>query len=161
MARNLAPDRPRATMAVAGALVTLAVPSSLGQIAAIVLGGVVGLRLLQRPDAMPEASATPDTGIHRGFASVLLASFLALLVVLPPLALATGSHAVGVIAAFYNAGALVFGGGHVMLPLLQASVVTPGWDRSGEHSWAPSSTARCCRSESRSFPDSRSFRFSR
>jgi chromate transporter len=127
MARNLAPDRPRATMAVVGALVTLAVPSSLGQIAAIVLGGVVGVTLLQRPDAMPDASATPDTGIHRGFAAVLLVLFLALLVVLPPLELATSSHAVGMVAAFYNAGALVFGGGHVMLPLLQASVVTPGW----------------------------------
>ncbi len=53
------------------------------------------------PDAMPEASATPDTGIHRGFASVLRALFLALLlVVLPSLVLATGSHAVGMIAAF-------------------------------------------------------------
>src|SRR6266404_2722494 len=101
MARTLAPDRARATLAVAAAIIALGAPSSWGQIGAIALGGIVG--------------------------ALLLAVFFVLLIGLPLLAAAIPSQALKEFDAFYRAGSLVFGGGHVVLPLLQASVVPPGW----------------------------------
>ncbi len=126
MARSLAPDRPRATLAVVAALVALAVPSSFGQIGAIVLGGVAGLTLLPQPEQRSEVPDALGVRIPRGVALLLLGLFLVLLL-LSPLAQAVGSQALRIVGAFYQAGALVFGGGHVVLPLLQAAVVPPGW----------------------------------
>ena len=127
MARSLAPDRPRATLAVAAALVALAAPASVGQVAAIVLGGVAGVTLLPRPELRDGAHAALGVRIPRSLALVLLGLFLALLVLLSPLAAVAGGQTLRMIAAFYRSGALVFGGGHVVLPLLQAAVVPPGW----------------------------------
>ncbi len=125
MARSMAADRPRATLAVFAAALTLAVPSSLGQILAIVAGAVIGWRLF------PVETATPATPFHvplrRRSGAALLVLFFLLLAGLPVLAAASGSHAVALADAFYRSGALVFGGGHVVLPLLQAAVVPPGW----------------------------------
>ena len=127
MARSLAPDRARATVAVAACLMCLAVPSSLGQIAAIILGAVVGMTLL--PSEPPGADKPVSMGIRipTGVAVTLLVAFFVLLFGLPLLADATGGHSVRLVDAFYRAGSLVFGGGHVVLPLLQATVVEPGW----------------------------------
>lgn len=125
MARSLAPDRTRATVAVAATLVALAVPSSLGQIAAIALGGLVGLAL-PRPATDGVGKASLAVRIPRSLAIALLAIFFALLFLLPPVA-SQGGHALALFNAFYRAGSLVFGGGHVVLPLLQAAVVPPGW----------------------------------
>jgi chromate transporter len=127
MARSLAPDRSRASVAVAACLVCLAVPSSLGQIAAILLGGVLGTTVL--PAEAPGAGKPVSMGIRipAELAAALLAVFFALLFGLPVLADATGGHFVQLVDAFYRAGSLVFGGGHVVLPLLQATVVEPGW----------------------------------
>ena len=128
MARSLAPDRPRATLAVAAALVTLAVPSALGQVGAIVLGAVVGVSLLPRPNSTNAADHVPlGLTLHRGVAVAALILFAALLFLLPPLAAASGNQALRLFEAFYRAGSLVFGGGHVVLPLLQAAVVPTGW----------------------------------
>ena len=128
MARSLAPDRPRATLAVAAAVVTLAVPSSLAQIAAIVLGAVVGYALLPRPQPQETAEQMPlGLNMPRSGAAVSLILFFVLLTLLSPFAAAIGNQALRSFAAFYRAGALVFGGGHVVLPLLQASVVPNGW----------------------------------
>jgi chromate transporter len=127
MARSLAPDRARATLAVAAALVTLAAPSSLGQVGAIVLGGIVGLTLLPPPELREGTHPALGVRIPRGLALALLGLFFALLVLLSPLAQMAGSQALHLVAAFYRAGALVFGGGHVVLPLLQSAVVPPGW----------------------------------
>ena len=128
MAQSLAPDRPRATLAVAAALVALAVPSSLGQIAAIVLGGIIGVTLL--PSA-PRTGATDHAplglNLHRGVAATAIVLFFVLLLFLAPIAATIDSQALRLFEAFYRAGALVFGGGHVVLPLLQAAVVPPGW----------------------------------
>ena len=124
MARSLAPDRPRVTLAGAAALLTLAWPGSLGQIIAILGGGIVGWRLLGT-DAAP--SAAPPLTIGRRHAIPALALFFVLLAGLPLLARATPSHAVALVDGFYRTGALVFGGGHVVLPLLQSAVVPPGW----------------------------------
>ena len=127
MARSLAPDKPRATLAVLAALVALAVPSSLGQVGAIVLGGIAGVAVLPRAAADTGPKAALGVRIPIALAVVLLATFFALLVLLPMVAAASDSHALRLFDAFYRAGSLVFGGGHVVLPLLQASVVPPGW----------------------------------
>src|SRR5215472_15937595 len=128
MAQSLAPDRPRATLAVAATLIALAVPSSLGQVCAIAVGAGAGFALLPRPSP---ASSPEHTALgvpqHRGLAAAAIALFLALLVFLPPIAATTGSQSLRLIDAFYRAGALVFGGGHVVLPLLQAAMVPNGW----------------------------------
>jgi chromate transporter len=128
MAQSLAPDRPRATLAVAAALIALAVPSSVGQIAAIVLGAIVGLTLLPRPTGAGAIDHTPlGLSLPRGIAVTAIILFFALLLLLPSLAATINSQALRLFEAFYRAGALVFGGGHVVLPLLQAAVVPPGW----------------------------------
>jgi chromate transporter len=125
MARTLCPDRARASLAVGAAVLTLAVPTAFGQIGAIVLGGVIGWRILP---ASSDATAHPlALSIGRGTSVGALGLFLALLIGLPLLAAATGDHTIRLIDSFYRSGSLVFGGGHVVLPLLQAEVVPPGW----------------------------------
>jgi chromate transporter len=125
MARTLAPDRPRATLAVAAAVVVLAVPSAWGQIGAILLGGAIGITLL-RGEAPVDSAALP-LSVSRTTGSVMLALFFSLLIGLPLLAALSPAQSLKEFDAFYRAGSLVFGGGHVVLPLLQASVVPPGW----------------------------------
>ncbi len=125
MMRALAPDRERATLAVAAAVIVLAVPSAWAQIAAIVLGGIVGLAL---PGAAASTShAVLPITIGRWIGAALLVLFFVLLAGLPLLAANVPSQPLRLFEAFYRAGSLVFGGGHVVLPLLQASVVPPGW----------------------------------
>jgi chromate transporter len=125
MARALCPDRERASVAVAAALLVLAVPSALGQLGAIVLGAVAGRWLLPAAGSPPGLPLEVDLDRRLAVAALLL--FAVLLLGLPALAAATGSEALQVFDAFYRAGSLVFGGGHVVLPLLQAEVVPPGW----------------------------------
>jgi len=99
-----------------------------GQIAAIVLGAIVGFAVLPRPDPATAPEHLPlGMRLHRGVALAALLLFVALLLLLPPLAAVTGSQTLRLIEAFYRAGSLVFGGGHVVLPLLQAAVVPSGW----------------------------------
>jgi chromate transporter len=125
MARSLCPDRLRAGLAVACTLLVLAVPGTWGQLAAMACGAFVGWRFVQTP-----ARPAVHHGANRVSARVgalLLGLFAVLLVALPVVASASGSLAWQAVAAFYQAGSLVFGGGHVVLPLLQAGVVPPGW----------------------------------
>ncbi len=125
MARTLAPDRERGSLAVAAAVIALAVPSALGQIGAIVLGALAGPLVLRGEPAAGHV----DTGlaISRRTGVVALAIFFALLAILPILATATGNQDLRLFDKFFRVGSLVFGGGHVVLPLLQAEVVPPGW----------------------------------
>jgi chromate transporter len=125
MMRSLAPDRDRATLAVVAAAIVLAVPSAWGQIGAIVLGGVVGI-VLPRKDAPVNHVALP-LAVSRWSGACLLILFFVLLIGLPLVATSLPSQSLKLFDAFYRAGSLVFGGGHVVLPLLQASVVPPGW----------------------------------
>ena len=125
MARSLCPDRMRAGIAVAAALLVLAVPSAMGQVAAIASGGLVGRWVLQLGH-LPAAQHR-DYGVSRRAGAALLIAFAGLLVLLPAVAAGSGSAALSAVRVFYQAGALVFGGGHVVLPLLQAGVVSPGW----------------------------------
>lgn len=123
MARTLCPDRPRAGLAIAAALLALALPSVLGQIAAIAVAGMAGLWWL-KPQALP-ASTPRHPALGKTAGAVLLLVFTVLLLL--SLALAAGPSLLAQFATFYQAGALVFGGGHVVLALLQAGVVPPDW----------------------------------
>ena len=125
MMRTLAPDKERATLAVAAAVIALAMPSVWGQIGAICLGGLVGL-CLPRSEA-PTDHVAISLSVGRTAGTVFLALFFVVLVGLPLLTAAMPSRDLAVFEAFYRSGSLVFGGGHVGLPLLQASVVPPGW----------------------------------
>ncbi|HTZ36754.1 MAG TPA: chromate efflux transporter [Stellaceae bacterium] len=126
MARNLCPDAPRATIAVAAAVVVLSAPSAGAQIAAIAGGGLIGWRLLAGGE-VGSGGATLTVRIPRGWSIPAGILFFVLLFGLPLLHAAVPSHALAEFDAFYRSGALVFGGGHVVLPLLQAEVVPPGW----------------------------------
>ena len=125
MARALCPDRERATIAVLATLVVFFAATAAGQIGAIVLGGVLGLWLCRDEGASP--TGTLPIMVPRGIAWSCLAAFFLLLVGLPLAVRFGAGHATALFEAFYRAGALVFGGGHVVLPLLEAAVVPPGW----------------------------------
>jgi chromate transporter len=125
MARNLAPDRGRASIAVAALLIVLGGGSSLAQLAAIAAGGLAGLALCR--DAAALAAPELRVPVSRRAAFGALALFAVLLLGLPLLRSASGSKDVALLDAFYRSGALVFGGGHVVLPLLRDAVVVPGW----------------------------------
>lgn len=125
MARALLPDRTTAAIAVAAVAMAVFAGGALGQVGAIALGATAGVWLCRGGDrpAVP-SHAFP---VRRGVALLCAVLFVALLVGLPLLRSATGAQGVALFDAFYRSGALVFGGGHVVLPLLQAEVVPPGW----------------------------------
>jgi chromate transporter len=125
MALTLAPDRQRITIAVVAATIVLLWQTPVASIAVIALGAIVGRLLLASP-ATPAAQQTA-TPISKPLAVVALAIFAALLLALPLLREAFESQALALFDSFYRTGALVFGGGHVVLPLLHAEVVPPGW----------------------------------
>jgi chromate transporter len=125
MARNLCPDAKRATLAVLAAIFVLAVSSPFVQVGAILIGGLVGWAIL-RAD-VPTDHVDLGVRVGRGLAISALAMFFALLIGLPLLASALPSQTMALVDSFYRSGSLVFGGGHVVLPLLQSEVVTPGW----------------------------------
>jgi chromate transporter len=125
MARALAPDRERATLAVAAAAIVLAFPSAAGQIGAILLGAIAGITLL-RGDATTGHASLP-LAVSRSVAAGALVVFFVLLIGLPLASSVVQSQSLALFDAFYRAGSLVFGGGHVVLPLLQAEVVPRGW----------------------------------
>lgn len=124
MAKSLCPDRPRAALAILATLLTLVLPSVLGQVGAIVACGMVGWLVLKLPHE--ESVAHIGYGVSRGAGIVALVLFTVLLFGLPLVVLATGSSLWALVEGFYRAGALVFGGGHVVLPLLQSAVVPAG-----------------------------------
>jgi chromate transporter len=125
MARSLAPDRERATVAILSAIVVLAWPGAPGQVLVIAIAGLIGWRLLTGSSSEKRASLPPT--IRRRTAVASLVVFLALLGALPLLRQVVPSQAFVVFDSFFRVGSLVFGGGHVVLPLLQAEVVPPGW----------------------------------
>lgn len=125
MARHLCPDRRRAAIALLAVVWVALVSGPMGQVAAIAAGAVVGLFCCRGlTTALPRRRAVAVTA-RGGLAA--LALFAGLLVALPALEWVTGWSLLAVLDAFYRAGALVFGGGHVVLPLLEAEVVHTGW----------------------------------
>lgn len=125
MAKSLAPDKQRAAIAAVAAIAALLFAGSAGQLIAIVLGAIAGY-LFCREDAVSN-STNLHFPVGRRTGMVCLVLFLLLLLGLPALAAVTGSGTLALFEAFSRAGSLVFGGGHVILPLLQAGVVAPGW----------------------------------
>lgn len=125
MARNLCPDAKRASLAMLSALLVLAWPTSSGQIAAIVICGLIGKWTMTDAPAAPHAPH--GFGVSKTTGIVAWIVFFALLTGLPLLSRSFPSHALAVFDSFYRSGSLVFGGGHVVLPLLRAEVVPPGW----------------------------------
>ncbi len=124
MVRTLCPDRQRASVALVAAIVLLAFPGAIIQVAVIVVGGIIGWRFLQDAPLPPaRAFAVP---FSRGFAVTCWVLFFGLLVALPLMRQAMPGDGLALFDSFYRAGALVFGGGHVVLPLLHAEVVPPG-----------------------------------
>jgi chromate transporter len=125
MARSLCPDAKRATLAVLATIAVLAVPSPFVQIGVIVVGGLIGWAIL-RVDG-PKDHVGLGVRVNRGFAIAALALFFVALFGLPVLATAFPSQTMALVDSFFRSGSLVFGGGHVVLPLLQSEVVPPGW----------------------------------
>ncbi len=125
MARRLCPDATRATIMAVATCAVLYSPSAWGQIGVIAAAGIAGL-LLFKPEQADGHEALPVT-VRRRTGLVWIGAFFALLIGLPLLAQSTSNATLDLVDAFYRAGALVFGGGHVVLPLLQAEVVPPGW----------------------------------
>jgi chromate transporter len=126
MAGSLCPDRPRQTIAVLVTVAVLLLPFAFTQVGVILAGAAAGLALYRGGDAGPPGAAMPFR-VPRGAAIAALLLFPLLLLGLPLLASATGSHAVATVEAFYRAGSLVFGGGHVVLPLLERAYLPAGW----------------------------------
>ena len=128
MARSLCPDKMRAGIALASVFVVLLLTGPLGQVSAILLGSVVGWIFCR--DSSVVLSEPLHFALTRRVGVIALGLFAVLLVGLPLLA----SYApwLDVVAGFYRAGALVFGGGHVVLPLLEAEVVQSGWVSANE-----------------------------
>lgn len=124
MAKALCPDKPRGTVAAMAAILALAWPGVPGQLAAIIGGAVLGFFFLRYEQPIADETHLFTSGKRSAIISLCL--FFGLLLILPLLA-ASGIRWLALVDSFYRSGALVFGGGHVVLPLLQAEVVNPGW----------------------------------
>ena len=125
MARMLCTDGTRAAIAVAATVVLLMVPSTSIQLAVIAGGAVLGLVLVKARESEEEDAFEIPVG--RGVAVFCLIAFFVLLAGLPVAAIRFPDQALILFDSFYRSGSLVFGGGHVVLPLLQEEVVPPGW----------------------------------
>lgn len=124
MAQTLCPDWPRRTIAILATMLALFWPGIPGQLTVIISSAILGIFFLTYEQPVEQASHLFAAPKKSATCSLIL--FLALLVALP-LAAREGSQAVALADSFYRSGALVFGGGHVVLPLLQAEIITPGW----------------------------------
>jgi chromate transporter len=132
MAQTLTPDRQRATMAGLAAIATLAWPTAIGQVLIIVAAGLLYHRMsLIGWQGLPASTGQTPLQMHvpisRRLATGAWVLFVGLLVGLPLLRHVAPSHPLAVFDSFFRVGSLVFGGGHVVLPLIQAEVVPPGW----------------------------------
>jgi chromate transporter len=125
MARALTPDRQRAAIALFAVAISVFVAGALSQILAIAIGALAGLRLCRgAPAAVSGRLGFPVS--RRGGVTAL--TVFGLLLVLPLVAASTtGAQGIALFDGFYRSGAMVFGGGHVVLPLLQAETVAKGW----------------------------------
>ncbi len=125
MGRSLCPDRARASMAVAAAIVASLIPGALAQIAVILAGGIIGRLWLVPQGSLPHSPMPFKLTKRFGIGALTL--FFILLLLSPLAARESGLYVLQLFDAFFHAGALVFGGGHVVLPLLQAQLVPRGW----------------------------------
>jgi len=125
MATNLCPDRPRITIALLAAIALLIFPIAIVQILILAVGGLIGWRLLRKND-VSKPSVLP-LAIPRRLGAVSLTIFFTILIAMPILRFIFPVQALALFDTFFRVGSLVFGGGHVVLPLLQREVVPVGW----------------------------------
>ena len=125
MASSLCADRKRASIALISAIISVTFSTFLGQVLAILFGGVCGWLLLREKLNLP--SEPLGLKVRKTTSVIILVIFLLLLIFLPLLVFIFPKHALEIFARFFRVGSLVFGGGHVVLPLLQAEVVNTGW----------------------------------
>lgn len=125
MVRSLTPDRQRAAIALAAIMSVVFIGGSIGQMAAIALGALAGVWLCRGQHAAVQGHLAFPISRRTGMAA--LALFSVLLLGVPMLVALTGSEQLSLFDSFYRSGSLVFGGGHVVLPLLRAEMVVPGW----------------------------------
>jgi len=125
MARALCPDRERATIAILASIATLAWPTAIGQLISIAVAGFVGLMIFSETAPSLHSRMRFPIGKRTGIVAWLI--LFGLLLGLPLLRQMAPSHGLEVFDSFFRVGSLVFGGGHVVLPLLQSEVVSPGW----------------------------------
>lgn len=125
MAVKLCPDRKRATITVAASVCAIFFASALVQLFVICMGGLAGIVFLRKDQELPHIPI--GTKVSPRIGGFLLVIFFLLLGLLPIAARTSDVHSVKLFESFFRAGSLVFGGGHVVLPLLQAEVVPPGW----------------------------------
>lgn len=128
MAKKLCPDITRKSIALLAITVLLVLNSALAQLYVVIIGAIVGIFLIR--NLPPESDEIIRVNYSKRLGLFFLSAFLLLLLFLPSIANQSALHAIA--QSFYNAGALVFGGGHVVLPLLEESVVASGWV-SSEH----------------------------
>lgn len=125
MWRTLCPDHQRGSIAILALAIMAAFPTLIAQLGVILAGAFAGLFLCGGHEG--EKSISRLTAISTRAGIIALVLFFGLLMLLPLMASLFNVHALNMAEAFYRAGALVFGGGHVVLPLLQEATVTPGW----------------------------------
>lgn len=125
MARNLCADAMRVTVMAAATCAVLLFPTALGQITVIVVSAIIGI-VFFKPEHISDHNPLPLM-VRRRTGIMFLGIFISLLAALPVLTEAVPSRTLSLVDSFYRSGSLVFGGGHVVLPLLQAEVVPPGW----------------------------------
>ena len=125
MSTKLCPDKTRASMAVGAAILASLTTSAILQIAIIAAGGILGIALLKTNEQLPHSPFSIEASRKTG--AFLLTAFVAILIGLPLLANLNSNTTIRQFDSFYRAGSLVFGGGHVVLPLLKNEVVNAGW----------------------------------
>jgi chromate transporter len=125
MTRNLTPVIRCSFIAIGALSLVILAGGALGQIGAIVLGGVLGLILCRTPTSVPVNVIAFGVSQRAGYVCIVV--FAVLLAGLPLASSVSNDPLLAIFDAFYRSGALVFGGGHVVLPLLQAEVVPTGW----------------------------------
>lgn len=126
MSKNLTPDIERKVIALFALVATLLFQSVFTQVGVILIAAVIGFILFKNHEADDNKKA-PTFPIRKSFSAVCLALFFVLLFALPALRELTGSYWIAVVDSFYRSGSLVFGGGHVVLPLLEQELVPMGW----------------------------------
>ncbi|MCC6994619.1 MAG: chromate efflux transporter [Deltaproteobacteria bacterium] len=127
MGKKLCTDRARVSICLASAAVLLTLPGALSQIGVIAGGGLVGWWLYRRSITTAPLPSPGQGRARHLIPAAVLALYAGLLVLLPVLTSATGSRPIAVFDGFYRSGSLVFGGGHVVLPLLRAEIIPHGW----------------------------------
>ena len=129
MGRKLCPDRARLSVAIAAAAAVLVLNAAWAQIIVLIAGAAFGFAYLREDNESGDAVNPPLSipGWNRSAGTICLALFFLLLFGLPGIRAYSGSAAIAVFDSFFRTGSLVFGGGHVVLPLLQAETVAPGW----------------------------------